>query len=352
MSGSPPGLGARDAPRSRVGVLRASVVICAYTQVRWSQLERAVESVHAQTCPAAELIVVVDHNPALLEQARVALRARVVPNRQVRGLSGARNTGLALAEGDVVVFLDDDAYAETDWLERLLAPYDDPSVVVVGGQVIAAFDDRRPAFLPPEFDWVVGCSYRGLPAETADVRNVIGASMSVRRSVFATAGGFEVSLGRIGDRPLGCEETEFCIRAAAATPGGRVVHEPAARVHHQVPSSRAGWRYFRSRCWAEGLSKAAVARLAGSSRGLSSERTYVTRTLPVGILDGLHETLRTGRASGVLRAGAIIVGVGITTAGYLVASFSLRRTKPQAASKGPVGDRPDVELRDPGSAVA
>ena len=58
---------------------------------------------------------------------------RVLPNAHRQGLSGARNTAVAAASGDVVVFLDDDAAARPGWLGALLAPYADPDVVAVGG---------------------------------------------------------------------------------------------------------------------------------------------------------------------------------------------------------------------------
>jgi hypothetical protein len=202
-------------------------------------------------------------------------------------------------------------------------------VVAVGGDVRADFEAGRPAFLPPEFDWVVGCSYRGQPTVRADVRNAIGANMSLRRGVLLQVGAFESSLGRVGVRPLGCEETELCIRAAAMT-GGRVVLQPSARVHHHVPAARTTWAYFRSRCYSEGLSKAAVARLAGTSRGLASERRYVTRTLPAGVLGGLRDVIRTRRTQGALRAAAIVIGLLLTIVGYLVGSAKLRSRRRDA----------------------
>ena len=280
-------------------------------------------SVHAQTQPAHEVLVVIDHNPAL-HQAAATLPARVLQNEEVQGLSGARNTGVRHAQGDIVAFLDDDAYAEPDWLELLVSAYADPTVVGVGGGVVPDFEGERPAFLPAEFDWVVGCSYVGQPSTSAVVRNVIGANMSFRRAAFERAGGFATSLGRVGDRPLGCEETEFCIRATTAWRGGRVLLQPGAQVHHHVPGSRASWSYFRSRCYAEGLSKAAVARLAGAGPGLASERHYVTRTLPGGVRRGITDALLRRRRGGLARAAAILIGLTWTTAGYTLGTIRLR----------------------------
>ena len=82
-----------------------SVVICAYTEDRWDDLVAAVESVQRQSVPPLEVIVVIDHNPDLLERVRAHIPSVVaVENREQRGLSGARNSGIAVAQGVVVPY--------------------------------------------------------------------------------------------------------------------------------------------------------------------------------------------------------------------------------------------------------
>src|SRR4051794_11475203 len=96
--------------RPPAATLDISVVICAYADERWPDVRDAVASVRAQSLAPRETIVVIDHNPALLERARRELAAvTLVENHEARGLSGARNSGLALARGEIVAFLDDDA---------------------------------------------------------------------------------------------------------------------------------------------------------------------------------------------------------------------------------------------------
>lgn len=294
-----------------------SVVICAYTENRWDELRAAVASIAAQRRAALETIVVIDHNDALLARAREEFAdAVVIANGGRQGLSGARNTGVAAASGDVVAFLDDDAVAEPEWLALLAEPYADTDVLGVGGEILPAWEQGRPSFMPGEFLWVVGCTYTGLPNHRAEIRNMIGANMSVRRSVLNSAGGFSNVIGRVGTRPVGCEETELCIRARRDHPNGRFVYEPGAKVHHLVPVARSGWKYFVNRCWAEGLSKAVVARLAGAKDGLSSERAHALRTLPRGVRQGIADALR-GDRTGLSRSAAIVVGLLVTTGGYL-----------------------------------
>ena len=301
------------------GLPRVSVVICAYTEARWDQLLAAISSALSQSPGPHEVIVVVDHNDLLLQRLRSTVDPDVVllENGAARGLSGARNTGVAASTGDVVAFLDDDAFAAPEWLAGHARHYTDPSVVGIGGSVVPAWGTAEPAWFPPEFAWVVGCSYVGLPDEVSTVRNPIGANMSFRREPVLSAGGFREGIGRVGSVPLGCEETELSIRLGSVVPSGRILHDPGAGVRHHVSVDRERFSYFVRRCWAEGHSKALVSRLSASGPALSSERTYVTRTLPRGVARNVAHAVRHRSVWPLARAGAIVAGLGITTAGYV-----------------------------------
>ena len=306
-----------------------SVIICTYTEDRWDDLVAAVESVRQQKLPPAEIIIVIDHNSVLLEQVQEHLPGVVVvENTEARGLRGARNSGVAAAKSQIIAFLDDDAVAIPDWLIFLTKGYTDPNVLGTGGAVTPSWVDNKPTWLPEEFYWVVGCTYRGMPQTASTIRNPIGANMSLRREVFNTIGGFHSEIERVGPRHAGgCEETELCIRARQHWPQGVFLYQPQARVLHRVPSSRTCWRYFYSRCYVEGLAKAVVARHVGTKDSLASERTYTLRTLPQAVVHGLTDTLFHHDLTGLARAGAIMVGLAATTAGYLIGSAFLWEAK-------------------------
>jgi GT2 family glycosyltransferase len=142
--------------------------------------------------------------------------------------------------------------------------------------------------------------------------------MLLRREIFEHVGGFHHDLGRVGALPAGCEETELCIRARQYWPQGRFLYEPGASVAHRVPAQRTTWRYFCTRCYAEGYSKALVSKRIGRRDGLASERTYTLKTLPHGIMRGLRDTLLRHDIAGMARAIAIILGFVLTTMGYMV----------------------------------
>lgn len=304
------------------GLPAVDVVICAYTRKREAFLRRAIASVVAQH-EADHVIVVIDHAPELFDaiagDPALDERVMVVANAYEQGLSGARNTGVDHATAPVVAFLDDDAFAEPGWLDAIRRAHADPATVGTGGWVAPDWEDgARPEWLPEEFWWTVGCSYLGLPgASMSEIRNPIGASMSFARGPLQAVGGFRSGLGRVGTTPLGCEETEAAIRVRALQPGSRIVHLTDTRVGHYVPRTRTTWRYFRDRCLAEGRSKAVVAEAAGSRDGLSSERRYVVRVLPAGVVRGLRDAGR-GDIGGLYRSGAIIAGVWLTGLGYLL----------------------------------
>jgi glucosyl-dolichyl phosphate glucuronosyltransferase len=300
-----------------------SVVICVYTEDRWDQIRAVVESLRVQSLPCAEILIVVDYNHALYERLVAAMPdVKVVENTDAKGLSGARNTGAALAKGEIIAFIDDDATAHPDWLKFFNEGFANPAVVGVGGMTLPNWQTERPSWMPEEFYWVIGCNYVGMPPSGAPVRNLLGGNMSFRREVFDLVDGFQTGIGRTAKgRPLGCEETEFCIRLSQKSPGALLVIENEAMISHSIPASRCKFSYFLSRCYAEGLSKAQVTANVGSGDGLSSERAYVTRTLPLGVLRGVADVFR-GRPGGLGRAGAIIAGVSVTAAGYLAARLN------------------------------
>lgn len=311
---------------------RTTVVICTYTAERLEWLYRAVESVQRGHLRALEIVIVVDHAPELLRrlQRRPWTGVTVVANRYGKGLSGARNTGSAVAKGDLVGFLDDDATAAPDWLARLSLWFDDPRVLGAGGYVKPFWHESSARGFPREFLWAVGCSYTGLPERPAPVRNLFGGCMVVRKSVLEAVGGFREGSGRTATQLYGCEETELCILAQERIPGGTFIYDPQAVIHHYVPEARLSPHYLWRRCLGEGRSKARMQRTTRSQLALKSEQTYLLSVLPRAAAEDAALLLRGDRSAGerlLMRA----TGLSGALLGYLLDTFeeASRRWRPK-----------------------
>jgi len=296
--------------------LTVSVVICAYTEERWSLLMRSVSSVQSQSRPPVEIIVCVDHNGALLERCRLywadqspenPLRVTVIANRYEGRLGSARNSAAEIAHGDIVAFLDDDAWADPDWLERLVAPYQDDSIVAVGGAPMPEFEGRRPGWFPLEFDWVFGCAYASLPKTRSPLARLIGANMSMRRFALAEVGGFHSD---------NHDDMDMCHRLAHHCANDGIIYEPMARVHHHVPVSRTSWAYFWRRCFFVNKGKVEALRQMEDAASHSADLAFVRHALVRGVPNGLRQAIR-GDRWGVARAAAIVAGIALAGAGNL-----------------------------------
>jgi GT2 family glycosyltransferase len=297
-------------PETVCGGTTAAVVIAAFDEARWPETLSAIRSVQSQTRPPDDVILVIDHNDNLLRLARQELpEIRVMPNSGSRGASGSRNTGAAASSCAVLAFLDDDAVAAPSWLEKLLETLEEPGVVGAGGRLVPLWPGTAPPWFPPEFYWVVGGSYAGLPEIKSAVRNVWSGSMALRRSDFWRVGGFREAYGKVGrrNRP---EDTDLCIRVSAQSPDRTWMFVPEAVAGHRVPQARTSRRFYLERCWHEGRGKAELLRADGDV-AVRSELAYGR----VVFKQALPRALWSRNVEGFLRAGAMVSGLGAAAAG-------------------------------------
>jgi GT2 family glycosyltransferase len=312
-----------------------TVVICAFASDRWDATCEAMASIEAQTHAPAETVLVIDHNPDLLTRAAAAFpKATVIPNAGPQGASSARNTGVAASGAELIAFLDDDAVAAPDWLEQMVPHFAKPEVVGVGGSCEPLWFTSRPRWFPREFDWIVGASYIGMPLTAQPIRNVWSGNMILRRRIFTAIGGFNEDFGKVGKvaRP---EDTDLCLRAAAAQENGTWMYEPAAVCGHRVPASREKVPFFLRRCLNEGRGKAELAQLNGPA-ATSSELRYTRQVLPRGIVRGLGEAAR-GDLSGAERSLAIAAGLSMAATGFVTSRIAQRTRGARPARKAAAG---------------
>lgn len=324
-----------DSVEAQSIAIRAAVVISTYDSARWNDLVGAIASARAQTLAPCQVVVVVDHNEALLRRVRSEIDGILaIGGLSTRGASAARNAGAAASESDVIAFLDDDAVAERHWLATLCGHLRDGSVIGAGGRTILMWPAQRPRWFPSEYDWVVGGSYRGVADEVATVRNVWSSNMVVRRSVFDRAGGFRLDFGKVGARRRP-EDTELCIRAVDLTPGGRWVYDPSAIVRHRVTEDRIRLKYFVRRCFNEGLGKAELAGVCGVARARQVELDFIRNVVFQGLKRELGAMLRQRDREGFTRSAAICGGLMYAVAGYCAGRMRLaNRRRRERLSRG------------------
>jgi glycosyltransferase involved in cell wall biosynthesis len=350
-----------------------SVIICCYTEERLKDIHEAVESVLVQTLKPREVIIAIDHNKQLYQKLAETYRDSVeigsdavnliqcpnlqspvpnpqspipspqspipvvlVLNRGAQGLSETRNVGIRASSGDIVAFIDDDALAGPDWLENLVKPFQSPipylqsHVVAVAGRAIPLWlNGSRPFWFPEELDWIVGCTYKGLPTGTPNfeprtlnselrtIRNVAGCNMAFRKGVFEKAGFWGGEIGAVGQKLKGGEEAELCLRIKHRIPQTLILYEADALVYHKVPRRRATLRWIAIHSFAEGSCKAKVDKLSSrfSQKRLSTETSYLRYLIFQSIPERLARFYRGGSLPQIA---AIITCIAATGVGYLV----------------------------------
>lgn len=262
--------------------MKASVVICTYN--RAASLRRTLQTLEHQAWQGDDdvEILVVDNNCEDDTEVVIEAFAERLPIRACRepkqGLSYARNRGVEVSFGDVVIFTDDDVSLGQDWVAAYLRAFEAfPNAGFFGGRIRPDWTGRvRPAWLKDEqmplLSGILGCYDHG---ETnrfygASEETPFGASFAVRRAIFRECGLFHTGLGVKGnDRGRG-EDTEFLNRIRSAGVPGVYVGE-ALSWHHVDPARLTIAGLFQHGL-AKGRSQEAVSGTAvpGSPRSAAS----------------------------------------------------------------------------------
>lgn len=259
--------------------MRVSVVLCEHDLGRYEYCREAADSVLVQSHSDVELVLVSDGDADVCAAFREDYgdasdethETTVVCLEENVGLLEARNAGAEAAAGDVVAFLDDDAVAAEDWIERLVAIYEEHDVPAVGGKMVPDWVVGRPTHLPAEFFWLVGVTHRGFADGQGEVRNTFGSNISFRREVFLDLGGFESNIGgRKGGVNLQGGETELCARMADEY-GHGVFYTPDAEVAHKVFRYRTKPGWLLDRAFWQGYSKRGMEVFVPASTGEESD---------------------------------------------------------------------------------
>ena len=218
---------------------RISVVVCSYNGER--TIRDCFEGLLRLEYPNFEVIVVDDGSTDATAAITREYGFRLISTEN-RGLSNARNTGLEAATGEIVAYLDDDAYPDPHWLTYLAATFMSTKHAGVGGPNVA----------PPN-DGLTGDCVANAPGNPVHVllsdqeaEHIPGCNMAFRKSCLEAIGGFDAQFRTAGD------DVDLCWRLQQR--GWTLGFSPAAMVwHHRRNSVRAYWKQQLGYGQAEGL---------------------------------------------------------------------------------------------------
>lgn len=216
-----------------------TVIIC--TRNRLEALDACLDALSRQACAPTEVLVV--DNGTMQEAADVCARRGARYAREPRpGLCFARNTGVRLAAGDIVAFIDDDAVPDAAWLDALLGGFTEPSIAAVTGTIryvktpigshgISPMDAvhataprPREVFDRHSANWFAQACFGGIGD---------GSNMAFRRQVLLESPGFDNRLGRGRVLDGGDESVVFMALLAL---GHRIAHVPESVIRHPCPA--------------------------------------------------------------------------------------------------------------------
>lgn len=327
---------ATSADAGRAGDL-PSVSVAVVTYERPAYVARCLDHLLAQTRPPLQIIVVDssegDDTARLVRARYPSVRYEASPAG--RGATAtARNIGYVETVGDVLAFVDDDAFAEPDWLERLLPGFEDPSVGGVGGRQIR----HQPGELAEGIDTigrlrddgVLTGNFAADPGRPVEVDHLLGANMAFRRAALDRLGGI-----RDGYRGT-CirEETDLCLQVAHE--GYRLIYTPDAVVEHVAGPYAKGRRFdLRYAYWAQKNHLILLIRNFGLGAGMV--RAYLGTSLREALGEAVArltaERAEEGSAlrsvvAGALRAAVVVAAsvAGVVTGTYLSAADRRRRS--------------------------
>jgi O-antigen biosynthesis protein len=231
---------------------RISVIVCTHNGSQ--TIAKCCEELLKLDYPNYEVIVVDDGSTDRTAEIVRDFEVKLVQTEN-HGLSAARNVGANAATGDIIAYIDDDAWPDAHWLSYLALAYESGEYVGVGGPNIAPPSDGRVA------DAVANAP--GGPIHvllTDDVaEHIPGCNMSFRRSVLKSVGGFDPAFRVAGD------DVDICWRIQAQ--GMKLGFTPAAMVWHRRRSSTHA--YLRQQ-WGYGKAEAMLEQKCGRGRSAES----------------------------------------------------------------------------------
>jgi GT2 family glycosyltransferase len=310
--------------------VHVTVVITAYDPDRFGDLNEGIESILKGAYQNKSIIVVVDGKDRLAEQLERRWDPEgdvtVVCNDENLGAAQSRNRAVEKADGEIIAFFDDDAVADEMWLAELVRCFTEYDSLAVGGKMEPIWLSDRPIFLPEEFYWLIGVTYKGFPEELTTVRNTFASNLSIRKSVFQELNGFNTDIGPKGESLLQSAEADLCARLSEQK-GQGVLYNPDAVVGHKIYEFRTDPVFLLRRAFWQGVSKRGMQ--VYSDATLSSESDFLRQLINEGIPQRIQELFSGNHKEALPQLLFLLCGTVSVGLGYLwgIVKFREKRVK-------------------------
>ena len=212
-------------------------------------LEHCVRSILLQSYRKIEVILIddgsTDDSGLLCDRlAQEDARIRVL-HQANQGLSATRNNGIKEAKGDIIIYVDDDALVDSDYI-RIYAEHFavHPDTMAAGGPIEPLYETQEPSWMSPYTKALLTAwmNYGDQVREYPNGRYPGGGNAAYRKEVFERVGLFNTELGRKGNLLLASEEKDIFDKMKAL--GMRVLYLPTPVLHHCIPQAKLEEDYF------------------------------------------------------------------------------------------------------------
>ncbi len=229
----------------------ASIIVCTYN--RADSLKETLEALQKQKISSGitwEVLVVdnnsSDHTRETVKGVQSEWPELRYTSEPQQGLSHARNHGIESANGEVLLFTDDDVLPEPEWLQTTIAGMEKYQADACGGYIAPIWESPPPPWLTERF-----YGFLAVRTDRSDDYSIdkpglapFGANMAVKKAVFERVGVFDTNRGRKGKVLASGEDGELFQRILAANL--KAVFLGSSRVHHKVESFRLSKKYMRN----------------------------------------------------------------------------------------------------------
>ncbi len=244
-----------------------TILLCTFNRAKLLKLlmEELINQVKAQNRNDIEILLIdnnsTDKTKETINEYKKNCSCLTYAFEQKQGLAIARNTGIKLSKGQIIVFIDDDIILEKNWLREILTSLEKYPYKAFGGKVIPQWEKEKPAWI--NLSGIFSLNQKIFPSHdngdierlyplTEEETNPIGANMWLNKKLFDKYGGFREDLGRVGYGGIPCEDTEFCSRLLRNKED--IFHYPKSVVYHPVSAYRMTKEFIKSWHYRNGIS--------------------------------------------------------------------------------------------------